>query len=75
MSKDNPTWSELFPEGRRVYYEGNKPVAFVKEMKAKFNFDPSKDNPHWNRYSGYAFDLPGPLMDLVYGNCDYPIGS
>lgn len=77
-------WSEMFPNGRHVYYEGEDPEGFVKEMKAKFNFDPSKDNPNWSMwidkegdnpgFFSYGFDLPGHLMDAVYGG-PYPLGS
>lgn len=34
-------WQEMFPEGRVLFYEGDDPEGFVKEMKEKFNFDPS----------------------------------
>ncbi len=68
------SWSELFPEGRHIFYEGNNPKAFAKEMKEKFGFDPSQNNDSWNRKHGYLFLCPADL-DAVYGNGRYPLGS
>jgi hypothetical protein len=67
-------WSELFPDGRQIFYEGNHPAGFVAEIKARFGFDPSENNPRWNRKSGFSFLCPGPLMDDIYGG-EYPMGS
>jgi hypothetical protein len=64
-------WSELFPEGRVIYYEGDDQESFVSELKAKFNFDPSKDS----LWSGLAFRCPAHLMDEIYGSGKYPMGS
>jgi hypothetical protein len=36
------TWKELFPDGRFIFYEGDDPDAFAKEIKARFGFDPSE---------------------------------
>lgn len=36
-------WTDYYPNGRYVYYEGDDPHTFVREMKTKFNFDPSKE--------------------------------
>jgi hypothetical protein len=69
------TWSELFPDGRKIFYEGNEPEAFTEEIKQKFGFDPSEDNPKWNREEGFAFWCPGRLMDAIYGDSKYPMGS
>jgi len=64
---ENPTKrSELFPEGRTLYYEGDDPTAFVAEMKAKFGFDPGGE---------YSFHCPGHLLDEIYGNGKCPLGS
>jgi hypothetical protein len=71
-----PKKSELWPDGRWLYYEGDDPKAFVAEMKAKFEFDPSADNPEWNKEGGYCFDCPVHLIDQIYGgDVDYHIGS
>ena len=68
-------WSELFPEGRHIFYEGDDPKGFAKEMKEKFSFDPSQNNPGWNKRSGYSFDCQVSALDKVYGNRKYPLGS
>ena len=68
-------WSEMFPDGRTIFYEGNNPKAFVKEIKAKFAFDPSKDNDCWNKRDGYSFLCPAHCLDEIYGNSKYPMGS
>jgi hypothetical protein len=47
--------SELFAEGRHSFYEGDNPKAFVKEMKEKFGFDPSKDNDSWTEKMAISF--------------------
>ena len=71
---DNSVWETLFPNGRDIYYEGEHSETFAAEMVAKFGFDPSSNNPNWNRGSGFRFHCPGHLMDKVYGG-DYPLGS
>jgi hypothetical protein len=72
MSK---TWSKMFPNGREIFYEGEKPEAFAKEIKRKFGFDPSKDNPRWNEECGYMFLCPAKFLDAIYGTSKYPMGS
>lgn len=67
-------WSEMFPNGRHIYYEGDDPEGFIKEMKNKFKFDPSEDNDRWNVDSGYNFYCPSDLLDKIY-NGTYPLGS
>ena len=69
------TWQEMFPDGRHVFYEGNKPKEFAKEMKEKFGFDPSENNIYWNRKSGYSFHLPGEYINEIYDRSKYPLGS
>ena len=29
------TWAEMFPDGRQIFYEGDKPKAFAKEIKQR----------------------------------------
>ena len=41
-----PTWAELFPHGRDIFYEGNDPGGFCAEIKDRFGFDPCQD-PQW----------------------------
>jgi len=33
---DEPTWRELFPEGRTIFYEGDDPETFAQEILADF---------------------------------------
>lgn len=69
------TWQEMFPNGRYVYYEGDNPNVFAKEMQEKFGFNPSKNNERWNKESGYCFHLPGNCINEVYNRTKYPLGS
>jgi hypothetical protein len=67
-------WADLFPDGRAIYYEGDDPEGFVREIVEKFNFDPSDLNPLWTEEHGYRFHCPARLLDDIY--CDkYPMGS
>lgn len=65
-------WSELFPDGRTIFYEGKYPMAFAKEVKARFGFDPTTSE-RWTGECGYAFHCPPELLDAIY--CGYPMGS
>mgnify|MGYP001617856475 CR=1 FL=1 len=75
-------WSELYPNGRYIYYEGDDPQGFIEEMKAKFGFDPSKDNPDWGeeynedgeQWKSYGFFCPVEHLDEIYSGT-YPMGS
>ncbi len=55
------SWSDLFPDGRDIFYEGDDPVGFVNTIKAEFGFDPSAD-PNWGvsfpAEDGYDPDAP-----------------
>jgi hypothetical protein len=74
-------WSELFPHGRFIFYEGKRPKAFVAEIKRKFGFDPSKDDG-WGEviengedsFTSYGFHCPAEHLDAIYST-DYPMGS
>lgn len=68
-------WTDYFPNGRHVFYEGDDPHSFVREMKTKFNFDPSKNNKMWNEEFGWCFFLPGHCINEVYDRTKYPLGS
>lgn len=69
-------WSEMYPNGRFVYYEGDDPHHFVREMKNKYGFDPSKNNRrHWCEGGSWCFLLPGNCIDDVYDRSKYPLGS
>ena len=75
-------WNALFPEGRHIFYEGNDPKGFAKEIKKRFGFDVTKD-PSWgiripggkglDPFNSYAFDCPPGILDAVY--TEYPMGS
>jgi hypothetical protein len=78
-----PSWVELFPGGRHIYYEGDDPTGFVQEIKDKFGFDPSASESWGEMYPddeggedlvNYSFDCPAHLLDQIYGG-DYPMGS
>lgn len=66
-------WGEMFPDGRIIFYEGDDPKGFCKEIKERFGFDPSEGNRNWNRRCGYSFDCPGKHLDAIY--TEYPMGS
>ena len=51
MNKPVPTWQEMFPDGRVLFYEGDDPDGFVKEMKEKFNYDPSMNSVDFSSLS------------------------
>jgi hypothetical protein len=76
-------WSELFPEGREIFYEGDDPVGFVKEIQTEFGFDPGLD-PRWGKYIdgedfdpfySYGFICPAEHLDAIYGSERFPMGS
>lgn len=71
-----PSWVEMFPNGRDLYYEGDDPEAFAKEMQEKYGFDPSLNNPSWSEYYGYSFHCPASALNEVYSDYSpYPLGS
>jgi hypothetical protein len=72
-------WADLFPEGRVIYYEGDDPEGFVAEIKKRFNFDPSADDG-WSYVANglppfRRFFCPAHLLDRIYGDGNYPMGS
>lgn len=71
--KQLPTWQEMFPNGRTVFYEGDDSRGFMREMRTKYGFTINKNLKSWRRSK--MFHLPGHLMDKVYGNSKYPLGS
>jgi hypothetical protein len=75
------TWSGLFPGGRRIYYEGDDPEGFVRQIRNEFGFDPALD-PDWelriegdDDYPSYSFHCPAGLLDDIYGDHRFPMGS
>jgi hypothetical protein len=75
MSEAKMSWTELFPDGREIFYEGDDPKGLVKKLKAGFDFDPSQNNPHWKKKYGYKFFCPANLLDEIYGKDEYEMGS
>jgi hypothetical protein len=78
-----PAWSELFPEGRHIFYEGDDPVGFVRQIKAEFGFSPA-DDPHWGEQfedkegpfsPSYSFHCPAEHLDEIYGSDRFCMGS
>jgi hypothetical protein len=82
MKSRSSTWDELVPHGAFRFYEGNDPEGFVAEMKETFGFDPSEDR-HWDKLvddglGGFpmrGFCIPAGLVEAVYGNERWPLGS
>ena len=76
---------------RTIFYEGDDPEAFRKQMIEEFGFDPAKD-PEWHTwvpwpdgkappgYSGtgfwnYGFECPDHAYQEVYASGRWPMGS
>lgn len=76
---DYGSWTELFPEGRYIYYEGDEPVEFILEMNQKFGLDMQKLSPEWHadylEFGSFGFFCPPEHLDAIYGNDIYPMGS
>jgi hypothetical protein len=85
-----PLWSELHPDGRDIYYEGDDPEKFAQEIRAEFGFDPSDDElwggppimlglngEHWADLFDriYYFHCPPEHLDEIYGSDRWPMGS
>jgi hypothetical protein len=63
--------SEVYPDGRELYYEGNDFIGFAAEVKAKTGFDPSQ---HW-RVRCISFHCPAEYLEEVYGSGRWPLGT
>ena len=70
----NMTWRELFREGRFIFYEGDDPEGFAKEINERFGFDP-RQSEDFNEHGGYGFHCPPEHLDDIYGTDKYPMGS
>jgi hypothetical protein len=81
-------WSEAYPDGRTIFYEGDDPDGFAEEIQTKFGFDPSKfpginlftGEPApfdtWNEDCGFQFHCPSEHLDAIYGpDGRWPLGS
>jgi hypothetical protein len=77
-----PAWSDLFPEGRHIFYEGDDPAAFVRQIRAEFGFSPASD-PRWGEqidgdgmnFTSYSFHCPAEHLDAIYGTSRFAMGS
>lgn len=78
------TYSEYWPEGRELYYEGDDPNGFAATIRAEFGFDPVTD-PDWGvwveednpdgGYRYYPFHCPSEHLEAVFCSGRFPIGS
>jgi hypothetical protein len=79
------TWSDLYPDGRHIYYEGRASEGFAKQIQDEFGFNPALD-PHWGLqmpeddpeigpYLSYSFHCPAELLDVIYGDSRFPMGT
>ena len=76
-----PAWSDLFPEGRDIFYEGNDPVRFVRQIQSEFGFSPASDPRGGEHIDGdglsftsHSFYCPSEHLDAIYGNNRFPVG-
>jgi hypothetical protein len=81
---NNPSWAQLFPNGREIFYEGDEPDKFAAHLAETYGLDPRADPRWWEVIDGdgdmepfvvYGFRCPAHLLDLIYGNSAYPLGS
>jgi hypothetical protein len=56
--------AELFPEGRHIFYEGDDPAGFIKEMKERYGLEVT-----------VSLDCPAKLLNEIYRSGKYPMGS
>jgi hypothetical protein len=87
---DLPTFDELFPNGRHIYYEGDtaygdpSPEEFAAEILAEFGFDPSadadwgivyEDDERGPGFISYQFFCPPGTLEAIYGSGRWRLGS
>lgn len=73
---DETPWSELFPDGRVIIYEGDDPEEFTRQVEAEFGFDPGSDERwDWDNPDAYWFHCPAEHLDAIYGSSRWPMGS
>ena len=68
-------WAKLFPEGRDLFYAGERPEEFAEAIREEFGFDPSAD-PLWGKQieggdgqagsTSYGFHCPAESLDAMY---------
>jgi hypothetical protein len=79
--------SDLFPEGRTIFYEGTDPEGFRAEIRMAFGFDPAERRGHdcltgaempeptWTEARGWQFHCPPEHLDAIYDSRHWPMGS
>ena len=67
-------WSEWYPEGRTIFYEGDDPDGFATEMAQRFGLQ-VRDSDGWTEERGYCFHCPVEHLDQIYGSGRYRMGS
>ena len=77
---------EMFPSGRTIYFEGDDPEDFARDMRVIFGFDVKSVPGHniitdepmaytWDQQHGWSFHCPAEYLDAVYGSGLWPMGS
>ena len=56
---------ELYPQGRRLYYEGDHPEAFFTMLRERYGFDPQPS---------CTFTVPAKHL-AAFDAASYPVGS
>jgi hypothetical protein len=65
--------SEMFPNGRDIWFEGDDPAGYRAWARARTGFDPGE---HWTEDpSGYRFHCPAEHLNVLYGDSPWPVGS
>lgn len=64
-------WSDMFPDGRFIFYEGDDPEGFREDIMKNFGFDPAQSD-HWE--DAHCFHCPPEHLDVIYSD-RYPMGS
>jgi hypothetical protein len=72
-------WDELFPEGRKVYCEGDAPDEFADEMLSHYGIDVTMamclagEVTNWPEHR--SFFIPSGLVEEIYGSERWHLGS
>lgn len=74
------SWDQLFPEGRVVFYEGDDPTTFAREMRELYGIDVAAPAPAGFPYQptwleAESFFIPAGLVEAVYGSGRWELGS
>lgn len=66
--------------GRCIFYEGDNPEAFRKQIQEEFGFDVAKCPPRLDCFppgseNGWCFHCPGEHYEAIYESDRFPMGS